>query len=138
MAKGTLGKMGAKLVKSPFTLLRAGTEVLGSITSTSEENTLKRMPNSVDTLSPDNRFVKTINQFPLSSTIPYHAIVGDRGKGGNKDHTKPVSSDGLVPYWSSYLPEAKSEVIVPSGHGAHQNPKAIAEVKRILLLHQGR
>lgn len=138
MAKGTLGKLGAKLVKSPFTLLRAGTEVLGSITSTSEENTLKRMPNSVDTLSPDNRFVKTINQFPLSSTIPYHAIVGDRGKGGNKDHTKPVSSDGLVPYWSSYLPEAKSEVIVPSGHGAHQNPKAIAEVKRILLLHQGR
>jgi hypothetical protein len=138
MAKGNLGKMGAKLVKSPFTLLRAGTEFLGSITSTSEENTLKRMPNSVDTLSPDNRFVKTINQFPLSSTIPYHAIVGDRGKGGNKDHTKPVSSDGLVPYWSSYLPEAKSEVIVPSGHGAHQNPKAIAEVKRILLLHQGR
>jgi hypothetical protein len=89
----------------------------------------------VDTLSPTNRFVKAINTFPLSTTIPYHSIVGDRGKGGNKDQTKPVSSDGLVPYWSSYLPKAQSEVIVPSGHGAHQNPQAIQEVKRILLLH---
>jgi hypothetical protein len=29
---------------------------------------------------------------------------------------------------------AESELIVPSGHSAHQNPKAIAEVHRILLL----
>jgi hypothetical protein len=29
---------------------------------------------------------------------------------------------------------AKSELIVPSGHGAHQNPKAIQEVRRILML----
>lgn len=135
MAAGWMGKLGAKLVKAPFTFLRASTEVMKMVTFQSDQTTLKRMPNSVDTLSPNNRFVKTINTFPLSSTIPYHAIVGDRGKGGNKDHTKPVSSDGLVPYWSSYLPEAKSELIVPSGHSAHFNPQAIDEVKRILLLH---
>jgi hypothetical protein len=29
---------------------------------------------------------------------------------------------------------AKSEVIVPSGHAAHQNPQAIEEVRRILTL----
>jgi hypothetical protein len=27
---------------------------------------------------------------------------------------------------------AQSECIVPSGHGAHQNPQAIAEARRIL------
>jgi hypothetical protein len=32
---------------------------------------------------------------------------------------------------------AKSEKIVPSGHSAHQNEEAIAEVRRILLLHRG-
>jgi hypothetical protein len=37
-----------------------------------------------------------------------------------------------VPYWSSHLNGAESEDIVPSGHGAHQNPQAIAEVLRIL------
>lgn len=134
-AGGKLGQLGAKLVKSPFTLLQAGNEIIEKVTDDPDAKTMKRMPNSVDTLSPNNRFVKTINTFPLSSTIPYHSIVGDRGKGGNKDKTKPVSSDGLVPYWSSYLPNAKSELIVPSGHGAHQNEQAIEEVERILLLH---
>jgi hypothetical protein len=91
----------------------------------------------VDTLAPNNRFVKSINTFPLTPGIPYHSIMGDRGKGGNKDKTKPVSSDGLVPYWSSHLEGAQSELIVPSGHGAHQNPQAIAEIRRILVEHAG-
>lgn len=137
-AGGKLGELGAKFVKAPFALIQAGNEIIEQVTDTAEEanaKTLKRMPNSVDTLSPNNRFVQTINTFPLSTTVPYHAIVGDRGKGGNKDKTKPVSSDGLVPYWSSYLPKAQSELIVPSGHGAHQHPQAIEEVKRILIQH---
>ena len=29
---------------------------------------------------------------------------------------------------------AESELVVPSGHGARQNPKAIQEVRRILVL----
>jgi hypothetical protein len=29
---------------------------------------------------------------------------------------------------------AKSELIVPSAHSAHQNPQAIQEVRRILML----
>jgi pimeloyl-ACP methyl ester carboxylesterase len=135
MASGWMGRLGSRLVKSPLTLTRAGVEMLKVITLQDDAMNLKRMPNSVDTLAPNNRFVLAINTYPLSKTVPYHAIVGDRGKGGNKDKTKPVSSDGLVPYWSSYLPEAQSEVIVPSGHSAHLNAKAIEEVKRILLLH---
>ena len=55
--------------------------------------------------------------------------MGDRGRGDT-----PKSSDGIVPYWSSHLEGAQSELIVPSDHGAHENPKAIAEVDRILKL----
>jgi hypothetical protein len=32
------------------------------------------------------------------------------------------------------MKEAKSELIVPSNHSAHQSPQAIAEVTRILKL----
>lgn len=135
MAAGWMGRLGAKLVKAPLTFIHASTDILKAVTFQGEGMPLNRMPNSVDTLSPKNRFVKTINTFPLSTTIPYHTIMGDRGKGGNKDHTKPISSDGLVPYWSSHLDGAKSELIVPSGHSAHFNPQAIEEVKRILHLH---
>ena len=49
-----------------------------------------------------------------------------------------MCSDGIVPYWSSHLDGAQSELVVPSSHNAHQNPQAIAEVKRILKLHAQR
>ena len=87
------------------------------------------MPNSIDTLAPNNRFVKIMNTLPLPKNAPYHSIIGDRGRGDN-----PTSSDGVVAYWSSHLDGAKSERIVPSGHGSLLNPQAIAEVHRILQL----
>lgn len=70
--------------------------------------------------------------------IPYHSIMGNCGKGGNRDHTKPVDSDGLVPCWSRHLDGPISELEVPSGHRAHQNPQAIAEVPRILTQYAGK
>jgi hypothetical protein len=73
--------------------------------------------------------VKAINTIPITPGIPYHTIMGDRGKGD-----APNSSDGVVPYWSSHMKGAQSELIVPSGHAAHQNPQAIEEVRRILKL----
>lgn len=135
MASGWLGRLGARFVKAPLAFAQAGTEMLKVLTFHEGELKLNRIPNSVDTLAPNNRFVRQINTFPLSTKVPYHSIIGDRGKGGNKHTTKPISSDGLVPYWSSHLDGAKSELVVPSGHSAHLDPQAIDEVKRILLLH---
>jgi hypothetical protein len=88
---------------------------------------LKRMPNSVDTLEPNDRFVQAVNKLPITPGIPYNSIMGDRGRGDT-----PNSSDGIVPYWSSHLDGAQSELIVPSDHGAQYNPQAIREVERIL------
>ena len=85
------------------------------------------MPNSVDTLEPNDRFVQAVSKLPLTPGIPYHSIIGDRGRGDT-----PNSSDGVVPYWSSHLAGAQSELIVNSNHMAQYNPEAIREVKRIL------
>jgi len=134
IARNPLGRIGSMFVKAPGILLNAGRDALDDVTFQSDELKLKRMPNSVDTLAPNNRFVKAINTVPITPGIPYHVICGDRGLGGNKDHTKPGMSDGVVPYWSSHLAGAQSELIVPSDHGAHQNPLAIEEVKRILRI----
>ena len=138
LASNWLGRIGSSLVKAPTTLLNVGNDVLKAATFQGDDLILKSIPNSVDTLAPNNRFVKAINEIPITRTIPYHSIIGDRGKGGNKDRTKPISSDGFVPYWSSHLEGAASELIVPSNHSAHQNPQSIAEVRRILLLNAGR
>jgi pimeloyl-ACP methyl ester carboxylesterase len=128
-ASNWLGRIGSSLVRSPVALLKAGADVVRITTFRSGELKLKRIPNSVDTLAPTNRFVIAINTIPITPGIPYHTIMGDRGKGD-----APNSSDGIVPYWSSHMDGAQSELVVPSGHGAHQNPKAIQEVRRILVL----
>lgn len=138
LASNWMGRIGSMLVKAPSTLRNAGSEALKLAPFQRDELRLKRIPNSVDTLAPNNRFVKAIQTIPITPGIPYHVISGDRGKGGNRDHTKPVMSDGIVPYWSSHMDGAQSELVVPSSHSAHQNPQAIAEVKRILKLHAQR
>lgn len=73
-----------------------------------------------------------LQNIPLTPGIPHHVICGDRGQGGHKDKTKPVMTDGVVPYWSSHMETAETELIVPSRHGVHQHPQGIAEVERIL------
>jgi pimeloyl-ACP methyl ester carboxylesterase len=138
IARNPLGRIGSMLVKAPANLLLASRDMLKIAAFQSGELKLKRMPNSVDTLAPNNRFVKAINAVPVTPGIPYHVICGDRGQGGNKDHTKPVMGDGVVPYWSSHMPGAQSERVVPSDHSAHQNSQAIEEVKRILRCHAAR
>jgi len=137
LATNWVGRLGSRLVKAPQTLATVANEARKAMVADSTVLHLRGVPNSVDTLAPNNRFVKVINTIPITPGIPYHSIMGDRGKGGNKDRTKPVSSDGVVPYWSSHLDGAQSELVVPSNHSAHQNKQAIAEVARILRLHAG-
>src|SRR5215831_4912532 len=127
LATGWIGRIGAALVRTPrlFTSIYAAAKPL--LIADPAARPLNRMPNSVDTLEPNDRFVEAVNKLPITPGIPYHSIMGDRGRGDT-----PNSSDGVVPYWSSHLPGAKSELIVNSDHGAQYNQQAIREVERIL------
>jgi len=130
IASNWIGRLGVSLVKLPPNLTKTGTVVMRFETkagaSVEKPNRL-HCPTSIDTLSPNNRFVLALNTLPIANHIPYHSIIGDRGRGDT-----PNSSDGVVPYWSSHLEGAQSERIVPSPHGAHQNKQGMEEVHRIL------
>ena len=86
--------------------------------------------NSVVFLRANSPLLKSILALPMRPGVPYHSVIGDRGRGDT-----PNSSDGVVPYWSSRMKNAKSEKIVPSGHGSHEHPEGIVELRRILKLH---
>src|SRR6202022_4299970 len=129
LASNWIGRIGSMLVKTPSEMITIGQTIREGMTPDPAALQLKRFPNSVDTLAPNNRFVVAINKIPITTGIPYYTILGDRGRGDS-----PNSSDGVVPYWSSHLDGAKSDLIVPSAHPAHQNPQAIKEVHRILVL----
>jgi pimeloyl-ACP methyl ester carboxylesterase len=80
---------------------------------------------AVRTLSPKSTALIALSKLPIE--VPYHSVIGQQYSGpANR------GSDGVVPYWSSHLDGASSELIVRSGHNVISNPEAIREVIRIL------
>ena len=138
VATGFIGRIGKKLIGGPPDISGLGEDLVRLAKPRDDGKELKDTPNSIDALDPKNRFITTLNEIPPAKGIPYHSIIADRGKGGNKDHNPPVLTDGIVPYWSAHIDGAQSEVIVPSGHWSNRNPIAIQEVKRILMQHLGK
>jgi pimeloyl-ACP methyl ester carboxylesterase len=129
MALGKLAAFAQRLIFLPVELTSTITSSLVSGDAFAVlTGSNKSMPTSVTGLAPTNPMYKVLDTRPIE--VPYHSIIGDRGKGDT-----PNSSDGVVKYWSSHLAGAQSERIVPGPHGACEMPETIAEVDRILRLH---
>jgi pimeloyl-ACP methyl ester carboxylesterase len=130
LATGGIGALGMRLIRLPLKVATAvPNSVLAAIAPNNDPRKY-RIPTSISGLSPSNPLFKAMDKLPIEA--PHHSIIGDRGRGDT-----PNSSDGVVPYWSSHLDSAQSEVIVPTDHGAMKSPKTVAEIHRILLLQIG-
>jgi pimeloyl-ACP methyl ester carboxylesterase len=79
----------------------------------------------VRTLSPKSSALISLSELPIE--VPYHSVIGQHHPG-----PKELGSDGVVPYWSSHLDGAQSEVILRSGHDVLSNLNAVLETIRIL------
>jgi hypothetical protein len=90
------------------------------------------IPSAVDNMSPRHRFIRTIQDIPLSPRVKAHSIIAVTGDG-------PVAEgdDGVVKYSSAHIDGVESEKVVRSGHSTQANPETIEEVRRILRLHVG-
>ena len=130
LASNPIGKIGISLITLPARLTTVMFDSLTGADLAQITGSSKRLPNSITGLKPTSPALPVINSVPI--TVPYHSIIGDRGKGDS-----PNSTDGVVAYWSSHLDGAKSECIVPGPHGSCQLPQTIAELDRILRLNLG-
>lgn len=83
---------------------------------------------SVSSLSPRQPTLRILSELPFPPHVRTHSIIGNKGWKGPLEK----SSDGIVPYTSSRLEGATSELIVPARHGAFRHPAAKAEILRIL------
>jgi pimeloyl-ACP methyl ester carboxylesterase len=129
LAAGGIGAIAIRLIRLPFDLLSEIPEAVADALKPGAQRPI--VPTSIQGLSPNSPLLHALDRLPIEA--PHHSIIGDRGR----DDT-PNSSDGVVPYWSSHLASAQSEKIVPIGHEAMDNPQAIEEIRRILLLSLGR
>jgi len=130
LALNPVAEFFSRLIKLPFGFLQKDFAKLQSAIHDQYRDLFVAPANSVVFLRANSPLLKSILALPMRPGVPYHSVIGDRGRGDG-----PNSSDGVVPYWSSRMEGAKSEKIVPSGHGSHENPEGIAEMRRILKLH---
>lgn len=128
-------RMVRKLIRLPFDVLRETAE-LAQRNEVGQDELQKigfrkgRPPTGPDDLSPNSLFMRSTENLPIESGLPYHTIVGQR------DLKLPLlqSSDGAVPYRSAHLDGALSEKVIPSGHSVQETPQAILELRRILRI----
>ena len=130
LSTGGIGALGIRLIRLPMKVINAIPKA--AIAALTPDNDPKKFspPNSIAGLSPKSPMLLALDKLPIQA--PHNSIIGDRGRGDT-----PNSSDGVVPYWSSHLNTAESELIVPTDHGAMNHPRAVEEMRQILLRQLG-
>ena len=93
---------------------------------------MSQLPTSVDNMSPNHPFIRTLSAIPIDPTIRANSIIAVLGEG-------PITgkTDGMVAYESAHIEGVESEKIVRSGHSTQGHPETIEEVRRILREHIG-
>ncbi len=131
LARSGIGRLGASLIELPSSLVTRGEGIIGIMMHQGHFMPRDvRFKTGIDNLDPDNNALQNLAALPFDKTIPYHSLIGN-----TKGNGIPGGSDGVVPYNSSHLDGAVSEIVVKSGHSVQQNPLAIQELRRILLEH---
>ena len=130
MARSWIGRFGASLVRLPRRLINFRRTKLFQRFQRAIGRSDGYSGTGIDSLDPDNEAIRFINSIRMAEDVPVHSIIGNLREAGC-----PGGSDGIVPYSSSHLDQAQSELVVKSGHSAQKNPLAIQELRRILLLH---
>ncbi|MGB1129910.1 MAG: esterase/lipase family protein [Haloferula sp.] len=136
-ASNRIGQLGASLIRLPFNIVDAvfgKIEVIDALTDVAQQAS-QRPTNSVTSLRPDNPMLGAFLSCPVRPGVEIHSIVAQ------KDPDAPIKegTDGFVPYTSSHLDEAVSEVVVKGAdhRGMVERDETLQEVWRILRLHAG-
>lgn len=128
LADNFIGAVGLSLIHLPAQLVDNIQAQVGHTLAVATGKKGAVFPPSVHGLSQTSPLLLALDKRPIQAT--HHTVAGDRGKGNS-----PNSTDGVVPYHSSYLASAQSERIVPGPHGSYKLPQCVEELRRILHLH---
>lgn len=129
-----IGRFFSRMVSLPKDVVQIPQSVVKTITAGLPSEFERKIPTSVENMSPDNPFIQHLAEIPIAPGVRYHSIIAvKKGKG---DPTK--GNDGVVAYSSAHLEGAESEYLVRSPHSVQGHPLAVEEVRRILLEQIGR
>jgi len=126
--RNIIANLTRRLLTLPFTLTGVAADLArnpGAVTSLV-------VPSAVDNMSPQNHFIRALQEIPIAPSITVNSIIAVEGDGPVEE-----GDDGVVKYSSAHIEPVESELIVKSSHSTQGNPHTIEEVRRILRLHAG-
>jgi len=128
VADRRLVRFATRFISMPWELAEAA----GDLFTEDDDRILLRglddMPSSLDNMTSDNRFGRTLAELPISSGVEAHSIIAVLGEQENPE----TGDDGVVTVESARIEGVESELIVRSGHSTQLHPLTIGEVRRIL------
>ena len=130
LAGWSLSQMAASLVSLPLNIVTGAGELLSLPQDELRFDPSKAGFGSVYGMTPNSPFIRGLSKTRVSPEIPAHSIIAVKGNGPIE-----TGNDGVVSYASAHIEEAQSEFVLRSGHSCQADPRTIAEVRRILLLH---
>jgi pimeloyl-ACP methyl ester carboxylesterase len=127
--------LGRKLIRLPTSLTEMGNSLIRQNPSVFRDTELLLTKTSIDSLSPDSPIFPTMLRARRAPWVHYHNIIGILEK-SKWFHSNAPDSDGVVTVDSAHIDDVDSEVVVSSSHSMiHSTPRAILEVRRILVEH---
>lgn len=129
LADGLAGYLGRQILSVPTGVAGFVKRSLYALAGEDSDAVGITAPTGIDSLSPGGLFVKVTMKQKFAD-VPYHSIIGSR-----RSTDLDWVTDSVVPYASSHLPGAASELVVESDHSVQLTMPAILEVRRILKEH---
>ena len=130
VADGPLGRVGLLLSRPSEVTSRIDDELEAAYGPEAVTRGLRGESFSLNNLRPSSKVIQGLHSIPIDPSVPHHSII--------LQFQHPTSNgrgDGLVPYSSSHLASAQSEVIVRGSHLEQGAPEVTDELRRILRLH---
>ena len=134
-ANDTTRWLGRKFIKLPTVMVSTGKSLVHQNPGVFRTTELLTTNTSIDSLSPDSPVFPVLLRSPRAPWVAYHNIIGQVPSRA-LFHEGAVRSDGVVDVESAHMDDVVSELIVAAEHQTiHHTPRAILEVRRILLEH---
>ena len=127
LASGVVGRLSSGRIRPPpdVATLIAELEALNGAEVIKDENFGGASINAIGNLRVDSTLLLAISGLPVAPGVAYHTIAFQ--------FAGHAPNDLVVPLWSAHFDGAASEAIFPGFHGSEQSPRALGEIRRILL-----
>jgi len=133
LASGPLRGIGIRLCSRPSHFRQARATLLASNEPDLFAPRFRgEIPTSVAELASEHPLLLALCDAGIDPSVRSHSIIADL-----RDPPRPGATDGIVPYSSSHLEGAATELLVHGHHICLEEPAVIREVRRILSEHSG-